>query len=153
MSEALRTLLVGALAIAAGFTWLGLRTAAIPVTAPERLVAELRLAQIAALLLALTAGAYVGFAAAHEQQAGTGIDIALAIGFFLIAATTLVRDPRQALIILAAGFAAHALVDVAHQPGALPDGIVPRWYSVGCAVFDVYIGAIAYLPILRRPNI
>ena len=150
MSETFRTLLIAALAIASGFTWLGLRTAAIPVSAPERLVAELRLAQIAALLLALTAGAYVGFAAAHEQQAGTGIDVALAVGFFLLAATTLVRDPRQALTILALAFAAHAVLDVAHQPGVLPDGIVPRWYSVGCAMFDVYIGAIAYLPILRR---
>jgi hypothetical protein len=150
MSETLRTLLIAAIAIGAGFTWLGVRTAAIPVSSPERLVAELRLAQIAALLLALTAGAYVGFAAAHEHQTGTGIDVALAVGFFLLAATTLVRDPRQALTILALAFAAHAVVDVAHQPGVLPDGIVPRWYSVGCAIFDVYIGAIAYLPMLRR---
>jgi hypothetical protein len=120
------------------------------VASPERLVAELRLAQIAALLLATTAAPYIGFAVAHEMQPGSGIDIALGVGFFLIAATTLVRDPRQALAILALAFAAHAVVDVAHRPGALPDGIAPRWYAVGCAVFDVYIGAVAYLPILRR---
>ena len=120
MSEASRTLLVAALSLAAGFTWQGLRTAAIPVSSPDRLVAELRLAQVAAL------------------------------GFGLVAASTIVRDPRQALTIVALAFAAHAVLDVAHRPGVLPEDVVPRWYSVGCAIFNVYIGAIAYWPMLRR---
>ena len=150
MSESFRIALIAASAVAAGFTWYGLRTAAIPVTAPERLVAELRLAQYAALLLATTTGAYIGFAVAHENQLGTGIDIALAVGFFLVAASTLVREPRQALTVVALAFAAHAVVDIAHRPGVLADGIAPRWYALGCAVFNVYIGAVAYYPILRR---
>ena len=152
MSEAFRTTLIAFVALGAGFTWQAIKTSLIPVSSPERLVAELRLAQIAALLLALVGGAYIGFAAsiANEGQLGVGADIAIAVGFFLVAATTLVRDPRQALTILALAFAAHALVDVAHQPGWLPDGIAPRWYSIGCAVYDVYIGALCYLPILRR---
>jgi hypothetical protein len=150
MSEGFRTVLIAGIALAAGFTWQGIRAAAIPVASPDRLVAELRLAQMAALLLAMTAGAYIGFAVVHENQLGSGLDIALAVGFCLVAATTMVRDPRQALTILALAFAAHALVDIAHQPGALPDGVAPPWYAVGCAVFDVYIGAVAYLPILKR---
>ena len=150
MSEAVRIALIAAVAIAAGFTWQGLRTAAIPVAAPERLIAELRLAQVAALLLATTTGAYIGFASTHEHVLGTGIDIALAVGFFVVAATTLVRDPRQALTVIALAFVTHALVDIAHRPGLLPEGIAPRWYAVGCAVFNVYIGAMAYFPILRR---
>ena len=32
----------------------------------------------------------------------------------------------------------------------LPDGLTPRWYAIGCAVYDVYVGALCYLPILRR---
>ena len=44
----------------------------------------------------------------------------------------------------------HAIVDVAHRPGLLPEGLAPRWYAIGCAVFDVYIGALCYLPVLRR---
>jgi hypothetical protein len=151
MSEAIRTLLVAAMALGAGFSFQSLKTAAIPISSPERLVAELRLAQIAALLLTLVAGAYVGLAAANEGRTGVGLDIALCVGFFVLAAYTLTCDPRQALTLLALGFAAHAVIDIAHRPGALPDGIAPRWYTVGCASYDVLIGAFCYLPILRRP--
>jgi hypothetical protein len=150
LTEAVRTVTVGFLGLAAGLTWYAFRTAAIPTTSPDRLVAELRLSQFAALLLALIAGAYIGFAVSHESQLGVGLDIALTIGFLVMAATTLVRDPRHALTVLALTFAAHALFDVAHRPGALADGIAPRWYLVACAVYDVYIGALCYLPILRR---
>ena len=149
MNDAVRTVVVAFLGLAGGLTWYAVRTSTIPTASPDRLVAELRLSQFAALLLALIAGAYIGFAVAHQDQAGVGFDIALTTGFLVMAATTLVRDPRHALTVLALTFAAHALYDVAHRPGALPD-IAPRWYLIGCAVYDVYIGAICYLPILRR---
>lgn len=150
MSEAIRTTLVAFGALAAGFTWQALRTSAIPASSPERLVEELRLAQMAALLLTLAAGAYIGFAAVREHEPGVGFDIALAVCFLLVAAISIVRDPRQALTIIALAFAAHAVVDVAHRPGLLPEALAPRWYAIGCAVFDVYIGALCYLPVLRR---
>ena len=151
MSEGLRTLLVAAVAFGAGFSFQSFKTAAIPVTSPERLVAELRLAQIAALLLTLSAGAYLGFAAANETRTGVGLDIALSAGLFVLAAYTLTCDPRQALTLLALAFAAHAIIDIAHRPGVLPEGVAPRWYTVGCATYDVIIGALCYFPILRRP--
>jgi hypothetical protein len=151
MSEALRTFLVAAVALGAGFSLQSLRTAAIPVASPDRLVAELRLAQIGALVLTLVAGAYLGFAAAHEARVGVGLDIAFAAGFFVLAAYTLTCDPRQALTLLALGFAGHAILDIAHRPGVLPDGLAPQWYTVGCATFDVLIGALCYFPILKRP--
>jgi hypothetical protein len=150
-TEALRTCAIAFAALGAGLSWLAFRTAAIPVNSPERLIAELRLAQIAALLLAMSAGAYIGIAVAHEARPGIGLDIALAVGFFVVAAATLIRDPRHALTILALAFAAHAIVDVAHRPGwPLPEAVAPRWYSIGCAVYDAYIGALCYWPILRR---
>jgi hypothetical protein len=151
MSEGLRTILVAAAAFGTGFSILSFRTAAIPISSPERLIAELRLAQIAALLLTVTAGAYLGFAAANETRTGVGFDVALAAGFFVLAAYTLTCDPRQALTLLALAFAAHAIIDIAHRPGVLPDGIAPEWYTVGCATYDVIIGALCYFPILRRP--
>ncbi|OFW11753.1 MAG: hypothetical protein A3H96_24730 [Acidobacteria bacterium RIFCSPLOWO2_02_FULL_67_36] len=151
MSEGLRSVIAAAAVLAAGFTWQSVRAAAIPVNAADRLVAELRLAQMGALLLTLVAGAYIGFAVTHEAQPGVGFDIALAVGFFVAAATTIVREPRQALTVLALAFAAHAIADVAHRPGwVLAEDIAPRWYAIGCAVYDVYIGALCYLPILRR---
>ena len=150
MSEALRTAAVAFGALLLGVAWQSMRTASVPTSSPERLVAELRLAQLTALLLAMTAGAYVGFAVAAESRPGGGLDIALALGFFLVAAATMVRDPRQALTMLALAFAAHAVLDVAHRPGWLPDGIAPRWYAIGCAVYDVLIGALCYFPILKR---
>ena len=150
MTEAARTVLIACAFLAAGFTWHAVRTALIPTTSPDRLVAELRLAQFAALVLALTAGVYIGFAVNHEARSGVGLDIALSTGFLLVGASTLIRDPRQALTILALAFAVHAVVDVAHRPGLLPEGIAPRWYLIGCAIYDVYIGALCYLPILRR---
>lgn len=149
VTEGLRTVAVAFVGIGVGFTWWAIRSSMVPPASPDRLVAELRLAQFAALLLALTAGAYIGFAVSDEEIAGVGIDVALAVGFLVVAASTLVRDPRQALTVLALAFAAHAILDVAHRPGGLPE-IAPRWYLIGCAVYDVYIGALCYLPILRR---
>jgi hypothetical protein len=150
VTEALRTVVVGFAAIAAGFTWLAVRTSALPPSSPQRLIDELRLAQFAALLLTLTAGAYIGFAVARETEPGVGLDIALSIGFLIAAGTSMIKEPRQALTIVALAFAAHAVLDVAHRPGLLPDALAPRWYSIGCAVYDVYIGALCYLPVLRR---
>jgi hypothetical protein len=150
VSEGLRTVAVAFVGLAAGFSWQAIRTAMIPPSSPDRLVSELRLAQFGALLLSLTAGAYIGFAVAHETQPGVGFDVAFSIGFLVIAASTLVWDPRQALTILALAFAGHAVIDIAHRPGLLPDGIAPRWYLIACAVYDVYIGALCYFPILRR---
>lgn len=151
MSEGIRTLLVAAIAFGAGFLFQTIKTARIPVSSPERLIAELRLAQIAAVLLTLSAGAYIGFAAASDARTGVGFDLALIAGFFVLAAYTLTCDPRQALTLLALAFAAHAIIDIAHRPGLLPDGLAPRWYTVGCASYDVFICALCYFPILKRP--
>lgn len=150
VSEGLRTVFIAFTGLAAGLTWQAVRASAIPTSSPQRLVAELRLAQMAALLLTLTAGAYIGFAVMRENEPGVGLDIALAVGFLIVAAFTMVRDPRQALTIVAVAFAAHALLDVSHRPGLLPEALAPRWYAVGCAVYDVFVGAVCYLPVLRR---
>ncbi|MBE55530.1 MAG: hypothetical protein CL479_03005 [Acidobacteria bacterium] len=150
MSDVLLALLVTAVTSGAGFVWLSLRTLQLDTNAPNRLIAELRLAQTGALLLAFVAGAYIGFAGVANATAGGGLDIALALGFFVVAASAQTRDPREALIILAIAFVAHAIVDILHRPGALSVGIVPQWYLIGCAVYNIAIGALCYLPVLRR---
>ena len=90
-------------------------------------------------------------AAAHEGRLGVGFDIAFAIGFLIVAGYSMVLDPRHALSLLALGFAAHAVLSVAHRPGLLADDLAPRWFTIGGAIFDAYVGALCYLPILRRP--
>jgi len=151
VTEGLRTIAVAGSGLALGFAWHAIRTSMIPTSSPDRLVSELRLGQFAALLLTMSAGVYIGFAVAHDTVQGVGFEVAFAIGFLIIAGSTMVRDPRHALTILAFAFAAHAVLDVAHRPGGfLPDGIAPRWYLIGCASYDVLIGALCYLPILRR---
>jgi hypothetical protein len=66
--------------------------------------------------------------------------------FGLVAASTIVRDPRQALTIVALAFAAHAVLDVAIAQASCRK-TWSRAVSVGCAIFNVYIGAIAYWPV------
>jgi hypothetical protein len=125
------------------------RAVRVPPAAADRLVAELRLAQLAGTLLAFTAATYVGLAVAQPAVPGTGLDVAIAFGFGILAATASWWDPRTALTTLAAAFVGHALVDLGHRPGWLP-AVVPRWYVVGCAVHNLATAALCYLPILRR---
>ena len=130
----LRTLLVAAGAIGAGLSLPVHQDATIPVSSPERLVAELRLAQIAALMLTLV-GRRVSSGSRRRRMDGpaSGSTSPWRPASSCSCAYTMICDPRQALTLLALGFAAHAIIDVAHRPGVLPDGVAPRWYTVGCA--------------------
>ena len=143
--------LIGTFAVAGGvLAWLSIRVTKIHQNSPERLVAELRLAQFSALLLAFVAGAFIGFSATSEANVNTALDAALALGFFAVATIAPTRDPREALTILMLAFAAHALVDIMHRPYGLPVEIAPAWYLIGCAVFNLFVGVLCYIPLLRR---
>ncbi len=149
-SEAARALLLVAIALLGGMMWMTWRTLRIPAQAPDRLVAELRLAQFGAVLLALIAGASLGLTAVNEARVGIAIEAALALAFFSIATIAPLRDPREALTLLALAFGAHALAVISHRPGLLPDHIAPTWFIIGVAVTDFLIGVMCYLPVLRR---
>jgi hypothetical protein len=150
ISEAARALLLVGLALIAGFTWMVLRTVRLPTSSPDRLVAELRMAQFAAVLLALMGGASLGLTAASETRPDVAIEAAVALAFFTVATIAPLRDPREALTVLALAFCAHALVDISHRPGLLPDQLAPRWFVVGCAIHNLCAGVLCYLPVLRR---
>ena len=130
----------------AWLSWLALRTRR---DEPGRLVAELRLAQFGALVLAFVAAIYAGVAAAHPDVNGTALDVALALGLVGLAATAMSRDPRQALGLVSAGALAHAVVDVLHRPGWLPYGVAPPWLTLGCALQNVLVAALCYLPVAK----
>ena len=150
MSEGFRAVLVlalGAAAVLARLAWQAART---PASDGTRLVAEFRVIRLGAILLAATAASYIGFAVARAETTGAALEIALAAGFITVAAIAMTRDPRQALAMLALGFVAHALLDIAHRPGFLSPEFAPRWYLIGCAVYDSAVAAICYWPALRR---
>ena len=138
-------LVVTALALAASalgvFAW---RVAAIDPAQPQRLVGQLRLAQWIAIVLAVTGGTWLGLAIAGSGDPLATLDITVSVATAIVAAVALVIDPRQALALLAGAFMAHALVDIAHRPGWLSPAVAPRWFTVGCAAFDVYMAALCY---------
>ena len=82
-----------------------------------------------ALLLVLAAGVYVGLGIAHEDTSGTGLDVALAIGFFVVASAVTTWEPSMALTVLALAWVGHSFVDLAHMVNLLPASIVPVWSS------------------------
>jgi hypothetical protein len=122
----------------------GWRISRLDPSEPDRLVGELRLTQWAALLLAITAGASVGCAIAGEQVPSGTIEVTLGVGFAFLAALILTREPRDGLLLAAAAFVAHALVDIAHRPGLLSPDLMPRWFAVGDAILNVFVGAVCY---------
>jgi hypothetical protein len=150
VSEAFRTVLLGSLALGLALGLVANRAIHLDKTSPERLILELRLAQFSALLLVLVAGVYVGFGIAHEETAGTGFDVALAFGFFVVASAVTTWEPSMALTVLALAWLGHSCVDLAHMMNLLPASVVPVWYSKACAIYDVGIAAICYFPVLRR---
>ena len=150
VTEALRATIVAFAALSGALVWQAWQLSRLDAMSPNRLVLELRLAQFAALLLALAAGIYMGLAIGHEQTPGTGLDIAFAIGFFVVAAVVTTWEPSRALAALALAWGAHCLIDLAHMLDYLPAAIVPSWYATGCAIADVGIAAICYFPVLKR---
>ena len=93
---------------------------------------------------AVTGGAWLGRAVGSDGEPLASLDVTMSAAVVVASAFALVSDPRQALGVLAGAFMAHALVDVAHRPGWLSPAIAPRWFTVGCAAYDVYLAALCY---------
>lgn len=150
MSDVLLSFAAVFLAFGGTVVWLALGACRAEPTSGQRLVAELRLAQFAALLLALAAAVPIGLALGHADVPGTGLVVAIAAGCFAVAALVTTWEPLRALTALAVAWGAHAVADLAHGAGLLPPEIVPGWYPAASATYDVLVGALCYLPVLRR---
>ena len=109
---------------------------------PERLIAQLRLAQWAALALAALGAGTIGFAAAN-QTPSSPLDVSLGLAFVIVAAFVLQREPREALLIAAGAFLLQAFLNLVHRPHALAP-IAPGWYTAGAAIYDVFFAGICY---------
>ena len=150
VTDATLALLVAGVALALATARLSMVAMQPDPTAPERLIAELRLAQFSALVLVLSAGVYIGFALTQPATSGSGLDVALGVGFLVLASAAITQAPARALTLLAIAFAGHAVVDLLHGARILPADALPDWYSTACAIYDVAIAALCYLPIVRR---
>ena len=124
-----------------GYAW---RLTRIDPALPDRLIGELRLAQLGAVVLAVTAGSWIGLAISANPDPLANVDVTLGLGYVVLAVIVLQLDPRQALLTLALAFVLHALIDIAHRPGWLSATLAPRPFIVGCAAYDVYVAAICF---------
>lgn len=144
MTDAARTLLVACVLSAsagAAFVW---RLRQFEPDSHARLISELRAANAAAILLAATGASTIGFAIVNATAHTAALEMALALLFVGAAAALFFRTPREALALAAVAFVAHALLDLAHRPGGLSTDVIPRWYLIGCALYDGCIAGLCF---------
>lgn len=144
MTDTARVLLVAACLSASALVVFAWRLTRIDPSHPDRLIGELRLAQFGAVLLALTGGAWLGLAVAARPDPLSGLDVSLGIAYALVAGIVLHLEPRQGLMVVAAAFVLHALIDIGHRPGWLSTSVAPQWFTAGCAGYDVFAGALCF---------
>jgi len=144
VTETGRALLVATLLAGSGLGAYVWRLTRIDPAEPARLIGELRLTHWMAILLAATGGGWLGLASARRIEPLGNVDLTISIAFIVLAAWTLHRETRSALMILCLAFLAHAIVDTAHRPGWLVADLAPRWFTLGCAAFDLYVSALCY---------
>jgi hypothetical protein len=96
---------------------------------------------LAAVTLALIAGAYIGFGARADSARALWLELAVAILFALSALAGLLWHWSA----LPVGLALHAVWDLLHHDRRI-GAPVPRWYIPLCVVFD--LAAAAFLAAL-----
>lgn len=89
----------------------------------------------AALLIALIAGIYVGFAVVADDLTQIAIQLVVAICFMLSAMIAWLFSP----VWIAAVYVAHGLWDAVHHFEISPTRF-PKWYIPLCALYDVLAG-------------
>jgi hypothetical protein len=145
VTDTARVLLTAAIlsgATVATFAW---RITRLDREEPARLIGELRLAQWAAVLLAGLAMIPLGMVLDTPLVDTGNIDAAIGVVFLGMCGLLLQRDPRDGLLWVSAAFVVHALVDIMHRPGWLSPDLAPRWFTIGCAVYNVFVAAVCYL--------
>ena len=145
MTETARVLLTAGILSAVAlttFVWRVIR----PGRAPhEYLIDQLRLSQVAALLLASTGAVGIGVAVAAAGAQGASLEAAAGITAVLGSLIVLRSEPPAALLIVALLFLLQAFFDWAHRPGLISAQFVPQWWAMGCAIYTAYLAALCLL--------
>ena len=144
MSETVWLVLVAGVLSAGAVTTVSWQVARTDSRAPERLVGELRLARWAGILIAAVGGISIGLAAARPDLAMGHFDASLGVVFVGLGGLVLQREPRDGLLLATVLFVVHALLNIAHRPGWLSTEVAPHWFTVGCAVYDVYLAGLCF---------
>jgi hypothetical protein len=124
------------------FVWRVIR----PGRAPhEYLIDQLRLSHVAALLRAGMGSIGIGVAVATAGAQNASLEAAVGLTAVLASLIVLRSEPPAALLLAALFFLLHTLFDWAHRPGLLSAQFVPPWWSMGCAIYNVYLAALCLL--------
>jgi len=90
---------------------------------------------LAALLLTLIAGVYIGFAVNDGRMSRIMTESLVAITFVMFAVWALLNAP----MLLPLGYIAHAAWDFLHHTPVF-NVKMPKWYVPACVVYDVIVG-------------
>jgi hypothetical protein len=142
--DAARALLTAALLSGSALAALAFRLRRTDPASPERAIGELQLSRWMAVLLAATGAMSAGLTIAAPPTPLAALEITIGLAFVGVAGFVLTRHPRQGLLVATGAFVLHALVDIAHRPGLLAPDLAPRWFTIGCAIYDICIGAVCY---------
>ncbi len=72
------------------------------------------------------------------------LDASLGVVFVGLGGIVLQREPRDGLLLAMGLFLVHALINIAHRPGWLSPDVAPHWFTVGCAIYDVYLAGLCF---------
>ena len=144
MTETARVLLTAGILSAVALTTFVLRLIRSGRAPHEYLIDQLRLSQLAALVLAGAGAAGIGVAVASASAHSASLE-AIA-GLVALGGSLLVlrSEPPAALLVAAVFFLLHGVFDWAHRPGLLSVQFVPQWWSMGNAIYDAYVAALCF---------
>ena len=149
MSETIWLVLVAGILSASAVTMAAWQIARTDPRLSDRVVGELGLARWAGIFVAAVGGTWIGLSAARPDLALAHLDAALGVVFVGLGGVVLQREPREGLLLASGLFLGHALLTIAHRPGWLSAEVAPHWFTVGCAIYDVYLAGL-YFWVWRR---
>ncbi len=114
---------------------------AVVMGAPLLFLSKLAGFQFAAVMLGFVGAIYFGFGIADGRVSVLLIEFLTSGVFLFVGVVALWAD---APVVLAAGYAAHAVWDLVHHPRAVPTP-VRSWYPPFCVVFDLVFAAFILL--------
>ena len=122
---------------------IALQLAGTPLSAPDRLVWMLPTLPLIYLAFGTARGALRRPGVLPVQLAGL-------VGWTALTVVALLVERPAARYVVAAGWFAHGIWDVAHHRDLNRNrctGVVPRWYAEACVIVDILVGASLLVPI------